>query len=211
MCQGYILLALDDKSLQQNSANTIRTTRSIFVKNFLGLLIVSSGLLLGSFVPLLLLPSVGWTEEFECSKVGRVKAVTTNGERTATTDFSGSGGQLDPVPLLETNILVTGTGPSCLIANFSSQADPRDNSIVFQVSVDGVPMAGHVQFPGFTTPVVSEPEETDSNLSRMVAYNFVSSVNPGLHTVRVRFAGCCSANTPTNSGLVRAAVLTLQY
>ncbi|MEH2415872.1 hypothetical protein [Nostoc sp.] len=52
ICQGNVLLALDDKSLQQNSANTIRTTRSIFVKNFFGLLIVSSGLLLGSFVPM---------------------------------------------------------------------------------------------------------------------------------------------------------------
>ena len=158
---------------------------------------------------LLLLPSVGRAEEIECGGVApHIKAVTVDA-RTATTDFSGSGGQLDPIPLLETQIRVTGGG--CVIAHFSAQANPLDNSIVFQVSIDDVPMAGHTQFAPFATPVVVEPEETNLNLPRMVAYDFVARVDPGIHTVRVRFAGCCSANNPSNSGLARAAVLTLQY
>src|SRR5215831_1003771 len=69
------------------------------------------------------------------------------------TDFSGSGGQLDPTPLLSTEIDV---GPlfgraGCLVVHFSVQADPQDNFIVFQASVDNAPMAGHGQFL-FATP-----------------------------------------------------------
>jgi hypothetical protein len=141
-----------------------------------------------------------------------VKAVTADA-RTATTDFSGSGGQFDPTPLLETQI---DTKDGCLIAHFSAQADPLDNHIVFQVSVDDVPMAGHAQFPyvdpPLTTPVVWDPKEAHPiHFSRMVSYNFVAPVTRGLHTVRVRFAGCCSLNTPSNTNAVQAAVLTLQY
>ena len=46
-------------------------------------------------------------------------------------------------PLLETTISVTGTGQSCVVAYFSAVVKPSDNYLVFQVSVDGVPMHGH--------------------------------------------------------------------
>jgi hypothetical protein len=85
--------------------------------------------------------------------------------------------------------------------------------MIYQVSIDDVPMAGHAQFPYLSpappTPVVWDPEETNLNVSRMVAYNFVARVAPGVHVVRVRFAGCCGASP--GSSVVRAAVLTLEY
>jgi hypothetical protein len=46
----------------------------------------------------------------------------------------------------------------------------------------------------------------------MVSYTFAARVAPGVHVVRVRFAGCCSAvPNPSGSNLVRAANLTLFY
>jgi len=74
-------------------------------------------------------------------------------------------------------------------------------------------MEGHTQFPYLTpapaTPVVFDPEETNLNASRMVSYTFFSRVERGSHTVRIRFAGCCSPNP--GSGLVRAAVMSVNY
>jgi hypothetical protein len=181
------------------------------------LLTVATVLLLGTgILTLLLLPSVGRAQVVgvECQGVAtNIKGVTT-GVHFATVDFSGTqpSGQLDPIPLLETQIEVRTSG--CVIAHFSAQADPQDNHIVFQVSIDDVPMAGHAQFPYLlpapVTPVVWDPEETNQNLSRMVAYDFVAQVTRGAHTVRVRWAPCCSAS-PSTAGFVRAAVLTLQY
>ncbi|MFI5006977.1 MAG: hypothetical protein ACHQKZ_06030 [Solirubrobacterales bacterium] len=95
--------------------------------------------------------------------------------------------------LLSTRLLVGGTGRSCLVATFSTQAYPLDNSILFQVRVDGVPMNGHMAGAGgVASPVVFDPEETDLNLPRMVSYTFSQPIAPGIHTVDVRFAGCCS-------------------
>ena len=152
------------------------------------------------------------TQGRDCSNSGggQFKAVSLAGPRTATVDFSGSGGQLDPVPLLETEFK---SGPTCVLVHFSAQADPQDNFAVFQASIDDVPMEGHTQFPYLTpapaTPVVFDPEETNLNASRMVSYTFLSRVDRGAHTVRIRFAGCCSPNP--GSGLVRAAVMSVNY
>jgi hypothetical protein len=103
------------------------------------------------------------------------------------------------------------------VVNFSAQTDPLDNHIVYQVSVDDVPMSGHAQFPYLDpappTLVVWDPREAPVlQLSRMVSYTFAARVAPGVHVVRVRFAGCCSAvPNPSGSNLVRAANLTLFY
>jgi hypothetical protein len=127
-------------------------------------------------------------------------------------DFSGSGGQLDPTPLLQTDIDVA---PSilarggCLVVHFSTQADPQDNAIIFQVSLDNVPMTGHGAIL-FSTPVVADPEETDKNLSRMLSYTFFAPLTAGKHTIRVRIASCCTSN-PTGGLVVRAATLVAQY
>jgi hypothetical protein len=151
-------------------------------------------------------------QQGECvnQNASQLKAVALSAPRTATVDFSGSGGQLDPVPLLETQI---SGGPTCVVVNFSAQADPQDNFIVFQASIDDIPMQGQTQFPYLTpaptTPVVFNPEETNLNISKMVSYTFFSRVERGTHTVRIRFAGCCSTNP--GSGLVRAAVMSVHY
>src|SRR5688500_5214801 len=93
------------------------------------------------------------------------------------------------LPLLETTISVTGTGPSCVVAYFSAVVKPLDNYVVFQVSVDGVPMHGHGRFyTDPNTPVVVEMEETGLNQARMIAHQFFLGVNPGVHTVRVSVA-----------------------
>ena len=58
------------------------------------------------------------------------------------TNFSGSGGQLDPVPLLETTLPCPHVAPFAN-STFSAQADPGDNYGVYQASIDNVPMDGH--------------------------------------------------------------------
>ena len=82
-------------------------------------------------------------------------------------------------PLLETTVSVGGTGQICVVAYFSAVARPSDNYLVFQVTLDGVPMHGHSRFYSDpSTPVVIEMEETDLNQPRMVAHQFFLSVNP---------------------------------
>lgn len=125
-------------------------------------------------------------------------------------DFSGSGGQLDPTPLLQTTINVLPGRPTCVVVHFSTQADPQDNAIVFQASIDNVPMLGHGTALSYATPVVSDPEETNLNLSRILSYTFFAPVAPGVHIVRIRVASCCTSN-PTGGLLIRGASLVVKY
>ena len=164
---------------------------------------------------MLFLPALGLAQvqikECEAFAV-REKAVTKIGPpQLATVDFSGSGGHLDPTPFLQTTI--KSLTKTCVFVTFSAQVDPLDNHIVFQASVDDIPMQGHAQFPYITpaplTPVVWDPEETNLNVSRMVSYTFFTEVGPGEHTVRLRFAGCCSPIG--NSAIIRAAVMSVRY
>jgi len=126
-------------------------------------------------------------------------------------DFSGSGGQLDPTPLLQTDIEVPALGrPVCVVVHFSTQSDPQDNAIVFQASMDNIPMAGHGNSLSLPTPVVYDPEETNLNNSRMLAYTFFAQARPGKHTIRIRIASCCTSN-PTGGLVVRGASIVVKY
>ena len=188
-------------------------------KKFFSALVGITGIVI-AFLLSLALPSraedqqVGSAEaqQVECTNNsgGQFKAVALTELRYSTVDFSASGGQLNPTPLLETQIK---TGTACILVHFSAQADPLDNHIVFQASIDDVPMEGHTQFPYLspapTTPVVFDPEETNLNASRMVAYTFFARVSPGIHTVRIKWAGCCGLGTP--SALIRAATMSVHY
>jgi hypothetical protein len=124
-------------------------------------------------------------------------------------------GFFDPTPLISTDIATTGPH-TCLIVHFSALVEPRDNHVMFQVRVDGAPMEGHAIFPysvpTVKAPVVWDPEETDKNLTRMVASNLFATVGQGAHTVDVLFSGCCGlTGGVTVISLVRNSVLTLQY
>jgi hypothetical protein len=134
----------------------------------------------------------------ECEGLApKVKTVALGGTffpTTAVFNFPADGvGHFDT--LMSTSVVVGGGRvPSCLVATFSTEAYPLDNSIVFQVRVDGQPMNGHMNGSGdIATPIVFDPEETDRNNPRMVSYTFFKKVRPGTHTVDVLFAGCCSA------------------
>jgi hypothetical protein len=170
---------------------------------------------------ILLFSAVGSANDnmLECrSKAGTVKAVALTDERAPNTDFSGTGGALDPEPLLQTVIRVGKNlgRHKCIIAHFSAQVVPHDSFIMFQVSVDGVPMAGHARFPFITpspeTPVVWDSNVGIENYSILTAYNFFIQVEPGEHRVEVRFANCCSEKeVPPNPSRILSAVLTLEY
>lgn len=114
-------------------------------------------------------------------------------------------------PLLETDIFVTGQGDSCVIADFSAVARPTDNYLVFQATLDDVPMHGHTAvFPFPQTPVVIESEETDLNVQRLVAHQFFAKVKPGPHKVRISVAGGSNIVAPYYP-TIEAPVLTLHY
>jgi hypothetical protein len=121
--------------------------------------------------------------------------------------------------VLETTISVGGTGLSCVIATFSAVLKPVDNYVVFQVTLDGVPMLGHtVHYMHPEIPVVIETEETDLDQPRMVAHQFFLRVSPGVHTVTVNAGWGSSFDPEAYPGLkppayptVAAPVLSLQY
>jgi hypothetical protein len=123
------------------------------------------------------------------------------------------------VPLVETTISVSGTGLSCVVANFSAVVKPLDNYVVFQVTLDGVPMNGHSKFYAQPDiPVVIETEETDLNQPRMVAHQFFLRVSPGVHTVTVNVAAGSGFDPaaypridPPVIATVEAPVLSIQY
>jgi hypothetical protein len=125
-------------------------------------------------------------------------------------DFSGSSGQLDPTPLLQADVEVQPGRATCVVVHFSVQADPQDNFIVFQASLDDTPMAGHGTFLQYATPVVVDPEETNLNNTRMLSYTFFAPGTPGKHTVRIRIASCCTSN-PVGGLFVRGASLVVNY
>jgi hypothetical protein len=165
----------------------------------------------GSFAfAALLVPSLAGAENIVCrSTASTVKAVTIAEDYfPVTTEFQFDTPNLQP--LLETDISVTGTGLSCVLASFSAVVKPTDNYMVFQVTLDGVPMHGHTLFYAQpNTPIVIETEETDLNQPRMIAHQFFLRVNPGVHTVRVSVAAG-SAIGPVNP-TVEAPVLSLTY
>jgi hypothetical protein len=159
----------------------------------------------------LVVPSSARGDTIVCrSAVSTVKAVTIAEDYFAvTTRF-----QLDTPnlqPLLQTNIFVTGTGQSCVLATFSAVVRPTDNYMVFQVTVDGVPMRGHtVTVPLPLTPVVIETEETDLNLQRMISHQFFLNVSPGVHTVTVNVAAGSNFVAPFYP-TIEAPVLSIHY
>lgn len=175
-------------------------------------------------------PAIAQTQPLECEGMTlNVKAVTLAVPRTGPMlNFTGSGGLLDPTPLLQTDINVVGSSvhPACVTVTFSSQADPTDNYAVYQASIDNVPMSGHGTLQpeqGLTTPIVFDAVNQGFALatgpgnilnaanSRMVSYTFFASVLPGMHTIRIRLAGCCSPALSGASIFVRAATLVARY
>jgi hypothetical protein len=143
-------------------------------------------------------------------------------------NFTGSGGNLDPVPLLEASFTVSPSSRSaCVALTFSAQSDFGDNYGVYQASIDDVPMTGHASLApeyGFTTPIVFDAVNQGTYLpvspyiypnysnSRFVSYTFFATVTPGTHTMRIKVAGCCSS-TPGGiaSVFVRSATAVLRW
>jgi hypothetical protein len=164
--------------------------------------------------------------EAECQGIAdKIKALSSGPQHTKVnfnTDINAvpdAVGYFDPAPLLSTTILVDPdrSRTACLVAQLSVEVAPLDNHVVFQVLVDGVPMHGHGIFPYSVpmvqAPVVWDPEETEKNVNRMVAFNFFLPVERGLHLVEVRWAGCCGytyGNTVTIA-TVSNSVLVLKY
>lgn len=147
------------------------------------------------------------------SSAGTVKAITLPGYHPIKTRFQFDNPNLEP--LMGTQVSVTGTGMSCIVAHFSTHARITDNYIVFQVRVDGVPMEGHLGSYGtVATPVIEtnlqDPAEQTTDLPRIVAYNFFKKVMPGTHTVEV-LAAAGSNIAPGQEPSVGSPVLTLEY
>lgn len=145
-------------------------------------------------------------------------------------NFTGSGGQLDAVPLLESSFTVAPSSQRtvCVALTFSAQIDPGDNYGVYQASIDNIPMVGHgslaAEYPGLTTPIVFDAVNQGTYLpvdpyrypnganSRFVSYTFFAMVTPGTHTMRIKLAACCSPMPGGFGGVsVRAATALLRW
>ena len=164
------------------------------------------------------------------NRAPRINAVKLAAPIANTVDFSGFAfqnnndiGGFDPIPLLEMKIYIGGKKNSCVIAHFSAQVNTGDNVAVFQASVDDDPMEGHglfpedIRFPPISTPIVLDrgtifsAEMPQLNVPTLASYNFFKIVKPGWHTVKIKWAGCCSSNANSVSAQALAAVLTLEY
>lgn len=159
------------------------------------------------------------------NRAPRVNAVKLDAPRNNTVDFSGSNGAFDPIPLLETKINVGGNNSSCVIVHFSAQVSTGDNTVVFQASIDDkLIMEGHTLYPEelrspqLTTPIVldrgtlhRQDEPFRIPVPTMASYNFFLIVEPGAHIVRIKWAGCCSADPESGSAEAFAAVMTVEY
>ena len=163
-------------------------------------------------IPLSTLEGRASHNQVECeSRSTHVKAVT-----SPDTHFITTIAQVPPhilQPLLATTITVGGGRPSCLIAHFSTVGRVIDNYIVFQVTVDGVPMQGH-NFGGgplIPIPIVQETKfASDSAVDKMLAYNFFAEVEPGDHRVEVRVGAGSNIVAPFIP-FVYSPTLTLEY
>jgi hypothetical protein len=155
-------------------------------------------------------------QSIECaSPVRNIAGVTDPASHVITTKYQFDTPNLQP--LLKTTI---NAERGCLVAHVSGLARITDNYIVFQVSVDGVPMLGHLSgIAGVATPVVfvtldeGTPPYNDEQFSdptKVVAYNFFARVGAGDHTVEV-LAAAGSNIDPLNPPLVNNLVLTLAY
>jgi hypothetical protein len=153
-------------------------------------------------------------QQVECSSpVRNVSAVTNPAGHVITTKYQFDTPNLQP--LLTTTI---DAGEGCLVAHLSGQVRITDNYVAFQVRVDGVPMEGQVPLPLFTTPVVfvaidsstANDDEQFIDPTKVVAYNFFTSVPKGTHIVEV--LGAAGSNIdPANPPTVTHLVLTLEY
>ena len=153
-------------------------------------------------------------QQIECSSaVKNVAAVTKPAGHVITTKYQFDNPNLQP--LLTTTI---DSGEGCLIAHLSGQVRITDNYVAFQVRVDGVPLQGQLPLPLYTTPVVfvaidsstANDDEQFIDPTKVVSYNFFTSIPKGTHLVEVLGAagsGIDPGNPPTATHLV----LTLEY
>jgi hypothetical protein len=146
-----------------------------------------------------------------------VSAVSLGKERRTTQVFNHNGGTFDSPALLSTNIELKNSG--CVVVHFSANTFVADNSVVYQVRMDGVPMEGHISsvLPAVgnsAQPIVLEGDEDGPTTKtyRMSSFSFFAKANPGNHKIEVMVAGCCSGNT-TGSPIVVTdnATLIVQY
>ncbi len=171
------------------------------------------------------------TTQVGCESVAvQMKAVGLTTPRSGSlVNFSGSGGNLDPTPLLETTFTVGASTQRtvCVALTFSAQSDFTDNYGVYQASIDDTPMLGHGSLAaeyGYTTPIVFDAVNQGTYLpvspyiypnhsnSRFVSYTFFAMVTPGTHTMRIKVAGCCSSSPGGVGGVfVRSATAVLRW
>jgi hypothetical protein len=160
--------------------------------------------------------SSAFGQQIECSgKADKVKGVTNPNGHLITTKFQFDTPNLQP--LLSTTIITSGPS-SCVVAHLSGLARITDNYVVFQVRIDGVPMAGHTFLPGVNTPIVFRTIDSNTEFmdeqyidpTKVVSYNFFSNLAPGAHTVEV-MAAAGSNILPGLEPTLQAFVLTLEY
>lgn len=150
-------------------------------------------------------------------ELNAVTAVSLGQERRTTTVFNHNGGTFDSSPLLSATI--NAKNSSCVVVNFSANTYIADNSVMYQVRMDGVPMEGHLTsvLPAVgnsAQPIVLEGDEDGAATKtyRMSSYSFFGKASPGNHKIEVMVAGCCSANISGSPVVVADnATLIVQY
>ena len=143
------------------------------------------------------LTSPSWAtheEQPECvTPAQQVTGVATAARHVASVDFIATKGQFHSTPLISATVEVTEPG-SCLVVHLSPRAHPGLYPLVYQISVNGVPMPGqrprNLYFFG-APPAFEHPADSAAYAHALITYTFVQRVNPGTHVVEVRYAVAC--------------------
>ncbi len=167
--------------------------------------------------------------------ISNVSAVSTGGLVRPNKNYSGD---RDLTTILATKV-TTDKPVTCVIVHVSAYIQPADNHAVFQVRLNGTPMAGHANaFPGTEVriPEISEPvhnlpkwvmrtapalnpkppgypaRDNFYDVPRTVGYTFFQAVK-GKTTAKIelRAADCCSPRRGTGTTKIHAATLTVFY
>ena len=163
------------------------------------------------------LTSPSWAtheEQPECTTPAQqVTGVTTAARHVASVDFVATQGQFHSAPLISATVEVT-EPRGCLLVHFSPRAHPGLFPLVYQLSVNGVPMPGQRPrnlYVFRAPPAFEHPADSVEYVHPLITYTFVQRVDPGTHVVEVRYAVACLPHRRGCQRAIDGATLVVGY
>ena len=143
----------------------------------------------------------------------QVTGVATAARHVASVDFIATQGQFHATPLISATVEATEPG-SCLLVHFTPRAHPGLFPLVYQILVNGVPMAGQRPrnlYVFRAPPAFEHPADSVEYVHPFITYTFVQRMDPGTHVVEVRYAVACLPHRLGCQRAIDGATLVVGY